>query len=258
MELGIDFGASFTKAVLVDKHKIVKRKIIESCSYESNESFLASIRNEFDTSARVSITGGRSHLVRNSSIRIVEELDALSTGASLLSGTKGKLIASTGTGVCILRAGNPPKHLLGTGVGGGTLIGLSRVLLGTDDFSRIESWAESGNASAVNITIGDIIGKTLGRLDTEVTASNLAHLSGAKREDVAAGLFRLVGEVSASIAGLHCTREGSETAVFCGLLSKSPCMQTIINEVMDYFCIKAVFPEEAEFAAALGAAIVSD
>ena len=53
------------------------------------------------------------------------------------------------------------KHIGGIGIGGGTLQGLSRLLLKTDDIKQVAALAEEGDLSHINVLIKDICANPL-------------------------------------------------------------------------------------------------
>lgn len=71
------------------------------------------------------------------------EFDCIGKGGLWLSGLDEAIVVSMGTGTAMVysKRGVAPVYLGGTGVGGGTLVGLSRMLLGTDNTEHIFSLA---------------------------------------------------------------------------------------------------------------------
>jgi len=88
-------------------------------------------------------------------IKKVNEMRALGLGGLALSGLDSGLVVSAGTGVAMVAArGSEVKHVTGSAVGGGTLLGLSKLILGTADVKKIDALALSGDASAVELCQG--------------------------------------------------------------------------------------------------------
>ena len=56
---------------------------------------------------------------------------------------------------CVM--GDNIRHIGGIGIGGGTLNGLSRLLLNTDDIHQISDLAKKGNIGNINLQISDIL-----------------------------------------------------------------------------------------------------
>lgn len=253
--IGIDFGATFTKAVKLEGKRIVSSKIGPSSNL-SYSTLVQDIQQEFGGQNTLFFTGGQSKSIAPKfDALVVDEVEALGRGTLALESAGSAIVASLGTGTCILHAGNEISHLLGSGVGGGTIMGLAKALINVDDFLELEELARTGNAHGVNLTVGDILGSGIGILESKTTASNLCKVAGSKREDVAAGIFCLAGEVIASIIGLQARNLKESDLLVCGLLGQSKLIQTIINKVMAYFSLNVHYPKNGEYAAAYGAAL---
>ena len=70
-----------------------------------------------------------------------------------------------GTGTSfVLCDGDDMRHIGGIGVGGGTLAGLSRLLLNTSDIKQVASFAMQGDVQNVDLLIGDISAEPLPNL----------------------------------------------------------------------------------------------
>lgn len=54
------------------------------------------------------------------------------------------------------KKGSEVEYLGGTGVGGGTLVGLSKRMLGMDDIQHIQALAEDGDLDKIDWRIGNI------------------------------------------------------------------------------------------------------
>lgn len=77
-----------------------------------------------------------------------------------------------GTGTSFVKIdGDKVQHIGGLGIGGGTLQGLSRLLLKTHDIHQVSELAEKGDVTRVNLQIGDICNTALPDLPVSATAS---------------------------------------------------------------------------------------
>ncbi len=154
------------------------------------------------------VTGGRYRdlpdEVDGFAIRKVDEIQAVGLGGLSLAGAEAGLVVSAGTGTAMVAARQGGvHHVTGSAVGGGTLLGLSKLILETDDVHEIDRLAMAGDASKVDIMLNEAVGGEVGRLPAEANAVNLGRLergNGYSREDLAAGLVRLVAQVIAVIA----------------------------------------------------------
>jgi len=146
----------------------------------------------------------------------------------------------------------------GTGVGGGTILGLSSKLLNVRSFDSIIELADQGDLSKVDLAIGDISKADVSNMSAHTTASNFGKLQdSATKADIAAGILNLVFQTVALMAVFNARIAGTNDAVICGRLANSPhCIQTL-NEIHALHGVNFITPENAEFATALGAALCS-
>jgi type II pantothenate kinase len=186
----------------------------------------------------------------------VSEIDAIGRGGIDLAGGGDALVASLGTGTAMVSVrGGAATHVTpGNGVGGGTLLGLARALLGTDDLDEICRLAERGDRTRLDITIGEALGGPLGVLPAEATASNFAkYAAGSRLEDVAAALTNMVAEVVlwTILLGLQASAHGR--AVLVGKLVRLEPVRRRIDDASRALGGVLVVPPRAEVASALGA-----
>jgi activator of 2-hydroxyglutaryl-CoA dehydratase len=187
----------------------------------------------------------------------VSEISAIGRGGIGLGGGAEALVVSLGTGTAMVSVrGKAMTHVTpGNGVGGGTLRGLGRALLGTDDVAELSRLAGLGDRTVLDITIGEVVGGSLGGLPAQGTASNFAkYAEGARREDVAAALVNLVAEVVlwTVLLGLQASAHGR--AILTGKLVLVEPVRRRIDNIGASLGGVLVVPERAEIAAALGAA----
>ena len=79
----------------------------------------------------------------------VNEFTAIGVGGTSLAGKERALVVSLGTGTAIVSVNQAEiRHVSGTGVGGGTLLGLAKHMLGV---SAIETPRGDGGARAICI-----------------------------------------------------------------------------------------------------------
>ncbi len=78
--------------------------------------------------------------------RKTDEFLANGLGAQYNTGLDSLLVVSMGTGTSFVKVqGSTVEHIGGLGIGGGTILGLSKLLLKTHDFHQIASLAEHGS-----------------------------------------------------------------------------------------------------------------
>ena len=166
--LGIDIGGSTTKIVglrtdgsVISMLRVRAEDQVTSL-YGAFGNYLKSNNLSLSDVRRVVLTGvGSSYLEGNvfglPTCR-VDEFQASGTGALALSGQTSGVVVTMGTGTAFLwaEAGKEVRHLCGSGIGGGTLGGLCRKLVGMERFGQIRELARQGDLNKVDLTIKDI------------------------------------------------------------------------------------------------------
>lgn len=208
----------------------------------------------------IAATGAGSHRLPDRlcgfELRRISEITAIGRGGIRLGGGGQALVASLGTGTALVSVRDTEiRHVIpGNGVGGGTLLGLCRALLGTDDLAELGDLARRGDRLRLDITIGEAIGGPLGGLPQQGTASNFAkYACGARREDVASALVNLVTEAVAWSVLLGLQATGHVRAVLTGKLLLVETVRQRIDEIGSALGGVFVVPERADVASALGA-----
>ena len=192
----------------------------------------------------------------------VTEFDCIGQGGLYLSGLDEAVVVSMGTGTAIVHAkrdaaGVKTRYLGGTGVGGGTLIGLTRKILGVDNIDHIEQLCEGGNLDNVDLRIKDISGQsTYSGVNSELTAANFGKLSDiASKHDIAMGITNLVAETIGMMAIFAARNFDIRNIVLTGNLSSVAPIRDRLLALNDSFDINFIIPENAQFATVIGAAL---
>lgn len=213
----------------------------------------------------VAVTGGRHRelpdTLGQARIVHVNELRAIGRGGLLAAGVERALVLSMGTGTAFVSAG--PEgfvHLGGTAVGGGTVLGLARLALGTTDPRRIGELAARGDPRNVDLSVGDIIGGGVGVVPAEMTAAHFGKVGRPapdctlpRPEDIAAGLIELVGQALGRMAGLVARTQGHERIVLTGHLVEWAGIGAAVRRVTGLFGGNVIVPPDPGFATARGA-----
>ncbi len=241
---------------------------LESSEYPEKDPsswiFNHAISSQVVKDSRIVITGGRSlHLpeyyeYQNTKIFItkVHEFAAIAKGAQVLSGINEGLAVSLGTGTAMVRfCGKEWEHVKGTGIGGGTLLGLARGILDEEiSFAQLAALANQGEIQNINVSVGEIVGGKIGLLDPNMTASNFAkYQSSSKKTDAALGLVSLVSESIVALAIEKSLRFGNIPIVMGGKLARLPFLQTAMKKAASLFKIPLIFPKYAGLMTAVGA-----
>jgi len=266
--IGIDVGGSTTKAVALSGKKILHvSEMPSSDPLATSIGLLGKLVMTMGRSLKdvdvVAMAGGRSRQLPDNILGLrvvkVDEITAAGIGGIVLTGLEEALVVSMGTGTALIEVrgnGKAIRHVGGTGVGGGTLLGLSRKILGISNINVLVEMAEKGDSRRVDLTVGDIVGGGIGILSPDMTASNLGKVEDTSSpEDLAAGITNLIGEVISSVSYLAASRLGLEDKiVLVGRVAKLPPVLKSIRRVLSSFGAKAIIPELPEYAVAVGAA----
>ena len=186
-----------------------------------------------------------------------EEFLADGLGARFESKIDHAIVVSMGTGTTFVKCdGDEIRHIGGIGVGGGTLLGLSRLLLNTDDHKQIVAMAQKGNIRNIDLQIGDISAHPLPGLPMDTTASNFANAkSDASKEDIAAGIIKMVLQSIGSAAWLASLGSDIRDFVLIGNLSLMPQCKEIFPGLEKLYSIRFHIPKYSQYCTAIGAAL---
>ena len=272
--IGIDIGGSTTKIIGFReeggvKHWIEPQVIVANdpltATYGAFGRFADENRLSLSDITRVMITGvGASHVKGNLyglDCRRVEEFQCIGKGGSFLSGLDNALIVSMGTGTAIVHAmqNGSYEYIGGTGVGGGTLMGLSKLMVNAEGVADLEALASEGNLDKIDLKIKDLVkGDGLSGLSRDLTASNFANISiGATKSDIALGIMNLVFETIGMVSIFAARSRGVKNIVLTGNVTNIP---QCISKYKEFntlgYGVNFVIPERSGFATAIGAALM--
>ncbi|GIR74521.1 MAG: hypothetical protein CM15mP76_12480 [Prochlorococcus sp.] len=147
------------------------------------------------------------------------------------------------------------NHLGGISVGGGTLQGLSKYLINTENVKDIEELAKKGDRKELDFLIGDVVNE-IGSLYPEITASNFGKAKNNRnnsKEDAAASLSNMIGEVIGTISYLNALLCNENKVYFTGRTSLNKVIKTAIEDRLKLANISGVFKENREYGNVLGA-----
>ena len=271
--IGIDVGGSTTKIVGF-RYDGGKREIIPPQFVKANDPLTSTYgafgkftdENNLNISeiSRVMMTGvGSSHVKRNLyglDCQRVEEFEAIGKGGLYLSGLDEALIVSMGTGTAIVHAKSDGemKYLGGTGVGGGSMMGLSKLLLGAETVAHIEEYAEQGSLENIDLRIKDITAAdSMSALSADMTASNFGNVSDiATKGDIAIGILNMVFETVGMVSVFAARSCGVKNVVLTGNLTRLGFCRKKFDEFTGMgYGINFSIPELAEFSTVIGTAL---
>jgi len=265
MIIGIDIGGSTTDAVLLDEPglRVVTIELTDPIAAAAGAlgKLVSECGMRLEQVTVVAATGAGARGLPDSllgrPVVKVDEFTAIGVGGSTLAGKESALVVSLGTGTAIVSVrGKNIEHVGGTGVGGGTLLGLARHMLGVSKIDTLESLAARGDLSLINLTVGDIAGGPLGDLPPASTASNFGKVgSDPAPEDKALAIINMIAEVVAVLSLSHARAYGHRDIVLTGKLTRTiqftrrfPHMELMFSRG------GFIIPEHAAYATAIGAA----
>ena len=269
--IGIDVGGSTTKIVGIrqegDSRSLITPQLVKAndpvtATYGAFGKFTDENEIAISEISRVVMTGvGSSHvkgrLYGIDSVR-VPEFDCIGKGGIYLSGLDKAIVVSMGTGTAIVNASRDGKmeYLGGTGVGGGTLLGLSRLLVGAEDVDAISALAAEGDLSKVDLRIKDL---TAGKhaLNADMTAANFANLSElASKGDIAAGILNLIYETVGMVSIFASRSRGVRDIVLTGNLTRLESCGRKFDEFNGLgYGVSFSIPRMSEFSTVIGCAL---
>jgi type II pantothenate kinase len=275
MQIGIDFGLTNTDVVAMEGDAVVQSAMLPS-TRPTTPAHLAQAIAALGRSAgdfeRLCVTGGQHRQLPDEMAGVpiakADEIASIGLGGLYLArrvqpDLAEALIVSAGSGTAIVAArGRHIYHVTGSAVGGGTLLGLCRLLIGTADPAEVNRLALAGNPNKVDITLIEAVGGAIGRLPADTNAVNFGKAArrewaGAVREDLAAAAAVLVGQVIAVIAINAARAEQLQLIVMVGHLMDLPCVQRVVETVAGYYGAQVMIPPTPGLATAIGAVMAS-
>ena len=265
--IGIDVGISTTKIVGIDEKGMVISPIRIKATdpitslYGAFGKYLHDNKIKLDEVEHVMLTGvGAAYIdehIYGLPTSKSEEFIADGLGAKYESKLDRMIVVSMGTGTSLVKCdGESIKHIGGIGIGGGTLAGLSRIMLKTDDIKQITNLAKDGDVSKINLLIKDISARPLPGLPMSAVASLFSNAkTNASREDIAKGLIWMVLQCIGSATILSSLESGIKDFVLIGNLSLLPLCREVYPAMEKVYGVRFHVPKYSEFCTAIGAAL---
>ncbi len=266
IKVGLDIGGSTTKIVGMRDGKIIAREIVKAADpVTSAFGAVGKLINDHSLSVndieQINITGVGAGFPQGPIFGIktvvVEEFMATGLGGLYLSGLEHAVVVSMGTGTAYLEANkNTVRHIIGSGVGGGTVVGLGLAITGTSDAIKLSDMATEGDIIKCDLTIGDISRNGVSGLPMNVTASNFGKAADdLTREDKMAGVFNLVYQSIGTVAVMASRQIGIKDIVYTGQLTDLKECQKYLLPFEDLYGVNMIIPEDAVFATAVGSCL---
>jgi pantothenate kinase len=142
-------------------------------------------------------------------------------------------------------------------------MGMIKALFNLDDYNESIKLAKKGNRYNVDLKVSDIYDPNDNRINLifrEFTAASLGKIDSnynrdyIEKKDFINSLISMIGENIGTIANLMAENNNLTDIVFCGGFLKE---NKILKKILSLLCIvnqkKAIFLQNSEFAAAIGA-----
>ena len=265
--IGIDVGGSTTKIVgYTDGGKLVSMLKVEAAdpltsAYGALGKFINENGLALSDVAQIILTGVGSSLFKKDIYGIptssVDEFVAIGSGGLALSGKKEGLIVSMGTGTAFVRAGKEGIcHIGGSGVGGGTVLGLCEKLCGATSFKTVVEMAEGGQLDRVDLNICDISKGVISTLTPDTTASNFGKMEDSvSPQDLTVGVLNMVFQTIGMMAVFACRNDSVKDVVLTGTLTQVPFAKRVFEALHKMHGVNFIIPPNAIYATATGAAL---
>ncbi len=285
--VGIDIGGSTTKIVgfrFADGQKpaLIEPQFVRATDpitsmYGAFGKFTSQNGLELDQIDRVMMTGVGSSFseqpIYGLSCYKVPEFTCIGLGGLYLSGLQEAIVVSMGTGTALIHAkaksttadGLPIvsnendteiEYLGGTGIGGGTLVGLTKRLTGVDTIEHIEQICHDGDLNNVDLRVGDITHDRFPDMNKNLTASNFGKVSDlATPNDIALGVSNMVAETIFMMSIFAARAFHLKDIVLIGNLSTMPPVRRVFDGLAQGFGARFLIPENSQFGTVIGAAL---
>lgn len=274
--IGIDVGGTTTKIVGFRKGEDGSRELIApqfvratdplTSIYGAFGKFTAENGLELSDIDRILMTGAGATIVTkpiyNLDCQPVPEFSSIGIGGLYLSGLNEAVVVSMGTGTALVYAKREHgKHTIqylgGTGMGGGTLVGLSRKLVGVNSIDHIEQLCADGDLDNIDLRIKDISPKRgYHGINDNLTAANFGKVSDlATPSDLALGITNMVAETIMMLAVFAARNFHLRNVVLIGNLTNISHIRRVFENHSDGFGVHFIIPENSQFGTVIGAAL---
>jgi len=264
---GIDAGGTLVKVAYRDENdnqhylKFRSDRLPEAAEW---------VRQELPD-ARLCLTGGKASRLAEligRSEAFMPEFEATCSGAQWLLREQGIalggfLLTNVGTGTSIHYIGEDRcSRIGGSGVGGGTIVGLSRLLTGAGDYESIVAIATGGERGYADLKVSHIYEGVTPPINGDLTASNFGRVPATpdgmptpiRESDALASVIGMVGETVATVSVHAAGQYGTTDVVYIG--SSFYGNQPLKDAVESYTRFRGgepYFPAGGEFSGAVGA-----
>ncbi len=272
----VDFGISNTDVAVWRRGELLtwSQPYLRDPDTASVRALLAERGVDLASLPRLAVTGGRHRVlpdaIGQTTVVKINEVQAIGRGGQALLGLSGAgrdelvMVASCGSGTALITAqGDRYAHVSGTAVGGGTMLGLARLILDTMDPLEIERLAAAGDRNGADLSLADVITGPIGSLPADATAVNFGRLGRrsfqeqVSREDLAAALVNLIAQTIALITINAARAHGCQHVVLTGHMLDMATFRHIVGLVGEYYAAELKVVDRPGYATAIGALLLA-
>ncbi|MFO7964592.1 MAG: hypothetical protein R6U50_11770 [Desulfobacterales bacterium] len=267
MIIGINIGRTTTYLVGYDGKRMIHPIMVKSDDPVASAAgalgkFL--FENDFKPSdlERIALTGIGAEKIGDTllglPVEYINEFEAIGRGGTFLSKIPKAIVVGMGTGTAMVEVDSDKtiNHWGGSGIGGGTLVGLSKYMLGITDISLLMKKAEKGRLDRVDLSVGDIATSEIIGLPDTLTASNFGKCSDdATENDRALAIIFLVYQTIGIVSAGAARATNNTKIILTGRLAILPPARRIFDDMARFSGMNYIIPRLAEYATAVGASI---
>lgn len=264
MKIGMDAGGTLIKAAYQQAGEAIGYRKFPTSRLQDAALWI----NGLDR-AEICITGGKATvlkaLLRHPSSEMVE-FEATCRGVRHLLQESGSpqeayVLTNVGTGTSIHYVDRKVQQRIGgTGVGGGTVMGLSQLLTGLTDYEEIVRLAAQGRRDRIDLKVSHIYEGAEPPIPGDLTASNfgrvhaLASADLLSKEELLASVIGLVGETAATTSVFASAQCKVSTVVYIGSsFIRNPLLKDVVEGYTKLRGAEPIFIGNGEYGGAVGA-----
>jgi type II pantothenate kinase len=260
--IGIDAGGTLIKIAFEENGRLHFRKQ----RIEEMDDALGWLKL-VSSHKKVYLTGGRAGKIKAEffpDAEIVDEFTAACEGANYLMMEEGlpngekSLLINIGTGISWIKIdGESYDRVLGSGIGGGTFMGMGKLFADSSDFATLVNLSASGDRGKVDLLVKDIYHPEEPPIPGDLTASNFAKdeaINSSSAADKMASFLNLMAETITLLTVQTAALHGIKKVVFIGstLAGNKP-----LQDNLALYCkmsgLEPIFLVNGEFSGAIGA-----
>ncbi|MGE8203951.1 type II pantothenate kinase [Heyndrickxia sp. NPDC080065] len=260
-KLGIDAGGTFFKIAYEENQRLHTKSFLTKKMKDA-----ITWINLLAPNAKKNVTGGKAGEIQSllSGATSISEFDATSKGTSFLLNKEHNktieryLIVSVGTGTSILLIeDNQPSRLLGTGLGGGTFLGLGGIISGENDYDKLIDMANAGDRLSIDLVVSDIYTQGLSAIGNDLTAANFGKVTtkiNYNKQDAMAALVNMIAETLCLLVSNAATQHQIQNVVYVGgALARNTPLKQAIHKYQKMLGLETLFLTSGQYAGAIGA-----